>query len=103
MPWDIVQIDDGGSPTGVGVALQREEYRALRLWELPSKEFPLLTRVSDYYDDAVFERLELPLLLAELRRWRERCQGPAKARIEDLIRLVGHSIEEGLAVEVIAD
>jgi hypothetical protein len=103
VPWDIVPIRKDGSPTGAGLTLQLEEYRTLRLWELPSEQFPLLTRVSDYYDDAVFEKTELPLLLIELRRLKDLRPGAAKACIENLIRLVGGSREEGFAVEVIAD
>ena len=102
MALDFVQVDDDGNLTGMRVALQREEYSAL-LWELNPREFPLLARMGDYYNDASFQKNELSSLKVELRRLHERHTGHLRDLLNKMVRLVRHSIENNLGVEAIAD
>ena len=103
MALDFGQVDSRGDVIGLNVRVTIEMHAAL-FESVSGKNFPLLARLHDYYEDVAYGRELLVPLAAELREYAS-VVGAAdqRALLNDMAALVDDSIEKELLVEAIAD
>jgi hypothetical protein len=90
MALDFAQVDARGDVTGVTVRIDRREHVAI-IHSLPRCEFPLLARMSEYYQDVEYTSSELPALGVELVRCLESLSSDDSAIVQAMLELVSDS------------
>jgi hypothetical protein len=103
MALDFAQIDASGDVTGQTVRIVLDAHHIV-FQHVSRATFPLLARMSDYYEDASYRNDELPALQRELEDYKRLASEPIHTSVlTSMIELVRDSIAVGLHVEAIAD
>lgn len=100
MSLDFSLIGESGKP-------EEDVQMGLRSWwhivaPTENSDFPLLERMSDYYEDAIFEPAELPTLVAELEEVRKNL-AHADRVAADMLALCRKAEAKGASIMAIAD
>jgi hypothetical protein len=103
MALDFAQIGIDGTVTGFTVRISPRTHGSV-IACLMASEYPLLSRMREYYDDVEYQMGELAALGDELRR---RLIEPLliedQTIVEQMLELVRDSTDKELTVEAIAD
>jgi hypothetical protein len=103
MALDFCQIDDSGTNTSVSTPIHVQQHGHL-IHTASSLRLDLVLRMSDYYDDVVYEVADLPRLAAQLARIAAELAPNKLAGTAVAMRdVVLDSIAKNLRVEAIAD
>ena len=101
MSLDITILDANDRPTKA-VAFSPGEHWQI-FGQLTASDYPLLSRLSDYYQDAEWKFGELPLLRTELLRLKTFAEMQHLDRIDSVLMLVQKALENCFDLNALAD
>ncbi len=101
MSLDITILDSRGRQSE-SVAFSPDEHWQI-FGQLEPSDYPLLSRLSDYYEDADWVVNELPLLRTELLRLKAFAETQHLSLIDGTLLLVQRAMERGCDLTAIAD
>ena len=99
MTLDLCMLGADGAPSeqvGLGV----DEHWELLQRATPAREYPLLQRLADYYEDASFVACEITGLRAELEKLDAK---GIESTVDRLIGFLRKAAAAGVQVDVLAD
>lgn len=103
MALDFVVTDGTSDIYHKHVPIHRDAYTSLRFYCATKDEYPFLYRISDYYDDAIFESHELPCFIRELLKWRDGVDDIHIDYMNQIITISVYALRNGYQVEAVAD